>query len=463
MGNEKNRPLWGGRFKENTDAAMVSFNASIGFDCRLFPQDIAVNRAWAKALKNVGVLVENELEEILKGLNRVEDEMAMGKFDPDEKLEDIHTAVESRLFEIVGETARKLHTGRSRNDQVATDFRLFVTAAADETTGKIRALQKAVVALAKKNIHIVMPGYTHMQRAQPVRFSHWVMALFWMLERDRERITGAGKRADIMPLGAGALAGSAFDIDRSALAKELGFSCVSDNSIDAVSDRDFATEFASALAILTTHLSRYAEDMIIWSTSEFGFIKLPDAFSTGSSMMPQKKNPDSLELIRGKSGRVFGDLTTLLAIQKGVPLTYAKDLQEDKEPVFDAFDSASACIVILAGVLESLKVNEQRIKENLEADDSIFATDIADYLVRKDVPFREAHNIVGRLVAHAEEKEANLSGLPLKTYKKFSALFEKDVFAIFETGAGGDIRAIDGGTSLASVEKQIADAEKLLL
>ncbi|TET32110.1 MAG: argininosuccinate lyase [Planctomycetota bacterium] len=455
----KKKPLWGGRFAEGMDPLMVRFGASLPFDRQLYQEDIEVNIAWAHALRGIGIISEDELKDIENGLDRVRDEIESGSFDWDIKFEDVHTAIEARLTEFIGDAARKLHTGRSRNDQVATDFRLFVMKAIDGLSMEIRELQSAIIETARENMDIIMPGYTHLQRAQPVRFSHYIMALFWMLERDLGRLIGCRKRADSMPLGSGALAGSAFPVDREALADELGFSAVSDNSIDAVSDRDFATETAAALSILIAHLSRYAEDFIIWSSAEFGFIELPDAFSTGSSMMPQKKNPDSLELVRGRTGRVFGDLIALLTFQKGLPLTYQKDMQEDKEPLFDAIGALSDCLEIFAGVLDGLKLNPDRMAE---MGDEIFATDLADYLTRKGMPFREAHHVVGELVLHAEISGGKLSGLSLETYRKHSGLFEEDLFSLFDAAHSADLRAITGGTAKEAVEKQITAAEELL-
>ncbi|MBT3601799.1 MAG: argininosuccinate lyase, partial [Candidatus Latescibacteria bacterium] len=327
--------LWGGRFGKSTEKLMEQFNASIGFDQRLYKVDIEGSRAQAKALTRIGVLAEKERDEVIAGLDQVEAELDADDLPLTDDLEDIHMAVEKRLIELVGDAGAKIHTGRSRNDQVALDERLYFRQVIDETVGRIDGLMQVLLNSAEEHIDVILPGYTHVQQAQPIRFGHYTMALFWMLERDRGRFVDSGKRADAMPLGAGALAGSAYPVDREFVRETLGFARVTDNSIDSVSDRDYFLEFMSAAAILMGHLSRFCEDVIMWSSSEFGFVELDDAFSTGSSMMPQKKNPDSLELVRGKTGRVYGNLMSLLTVMKAIPLTYAKDMQEDKEPFFD--------------------------------------------------------------------------------------------------------------------------------
>ena len=460
MNEKSKKPLWSGRFEDAPDSLMVRFGASIQFDYRLFRQDIRVNIAWSRALKDIDMLTEEEFTEIEVGLKRVYEEMESGDFKREESLEDIHMAVEARLTDIIGEAGRKIHTGRSRNDQVATDLRLFVMEAVDIICERIRDVQLIIVRRAREHLRLIMPGYTHMQRAQPIRFSHYLLGLFWMLERDRERLSDCRKRADCLPLGSGALAGSAFPVHRQAIAEELGFTRITENSVDAVSDRDFAAELASTLSILLIHLSRYAEDFIIWSGVEFGFLELPEAYATGSSMMPQKKNPDSLELIRGKTGRVFGDLTALLTIQKGLPLTYAKDLQEDKEPLFDAVDTALDCITVFGRVLDGLVLKSEKMADM--GDSLIYSTELADYLTRKGMPFREAHRLVGGIVRETVEKGLNLDELPMKVYKRHSELFEEDLYDFLNAKRSVNLKSIDGGTGLAAVEQQIRTAEAII-
>ena len=460
MKNDNKTPLWSGRFKDANDPLMVRFGASIGFDRRLFPQDIRVNRAWSLALKKAGILSESEYNIILEGLDRVRKEMESGSFEWDENLEDIHMAVESRLTEFIGDVGGKIHTGRSRNDQVVTDIHLYIMNEIDSLMKIISDVQAVILRRAKDHIDLIMPGYTHLQQAQPVRFSHYLLGLFWMLKRDRERLSHCREHADCLPLGSGAFAGSAFPIDRDLLAEELGFSKISENSIDAVSDRDVVIELLSSLSILMMHLSRYAEDIIIWSGVEFGFIELPDRYSTGSSMMPQKKNPDSLELIRGKTGRVYGDLIGLLTVMKGLPLTYSKDLQEDKEPLFDAVDSVRDCLVLFGRILDGFVLNEKRIENSM--DSFLFATELADYLTHKGMPFRKAHRIVGMLVSTAKERGSKLEDLPLDVYRSQSELFEHDLYSFLNGKHAVELRNLEGGTSFNAVQRQIKKAGALL-
>ncbi len=451
---------WSGRFDKPSDRSMEQFNASIGFDRRLYKADIAGSRAQAKALAKIGVLKPQEMEYVLNGLDQVEVEIAEGRLPLGEHLEDIHMAVEARLIQIVGEVGGKLHTGRSRNDQVALDERLYLREAARDTVAGIDRLQAVLVDFADRHIDVLMPGYTHLQQAQPVRLSHYTMALFWMLDRDRGRFAACSDRADAMPLGSGAFAGSAYPIDRKFLASELGFSRITENSIDAVSDRDYLLEYLSAAAILMGHLSRFCEDLIVWSSSEFHFIELDDAYSTGSSMMPQKKNPDSLELIRGKTGRVYGNLMSLLTVMKGLPLTYSKDLQEDKEAFFDTVDTVNQVLTVFAGAWETMTVRSERMREAL--DGTIVATDLADYLVRKGLPFRETHRIVGRLVRKALSQGRRLDELDLRTFRSECDLFEADVAESLCAEDSVDRRELAGGTGYQAVLGQIRNGRQLL-
>lgn len=452
--------VWSGRFKKATDSLMERFNQSIAFDIRLWRADVQVNLAWAKALAKIGVFSPDELRRILEGLRKIHDEFEKNEFVVLPSDEDIHSAVERRLTEITGSAGARIHTGRSRNDQVATDVRLFCLEALGELFAALHSLQRTVVQNAEQHIDCIMPGYTHLQQAQPLLFSHYLLSLFFCLQRDKERLADCKSRVESLPLGSGALAGSAFAIDREFLARELGFSQVSENSVDAVSDRDFILELINALAIFQIHLSRYCEDFIIWSSAEFGFIELDDAWSTGSSMMPQKKNPDSLELIRGKTARVIGNQTQLHCLMKGLPLTYAKDLQEDKESLFDSIDTAFDCIAVFDGALSSMKINSDMMRQKL--DEQLFATDIADYLVKKGLPFRESHRVVANLVRRSIETGQRFSEMPLAEYRQASALFENDVFSIFNWQNSINLRNVDGGTGIASVKKHLIRARQLL-
>jgi len=452
--------LWGGRYTGATDAQMWAFNASISFDVRLAPMDIRGSMAYARALARAGLLTAGEADQLVDGLQRVAAEFATGAFALAPTDEDIHTAVERRLGELAGPVAGKLHTGRSRNDQVATDLRLFVLGAIDNLEVALRALQAAIVDMAGAHTEVLMPGYTHLQPAQPVRFSHWLLSFFWMLQRDRERLAGVRSRADACPLGAGALAGNAYGLDREALARDLGFSRVTENSMDAVSDRDLVLELLSFGAILGTHLSRLAEDLILYSSAEFGFVRLAERYTTGSSIMPQKRNPDSMELVRGKSGRLTGNLVRLLVTVKGLPSSYDKDLQEDKEPLFDTLDTLLLVLPVATGVVATLEPNPARMAAALR--DDLLATDLADYLARKGLPFREAHHIVGRCVLLAEERGLGLTALSLDDYSALSPLFEADLRAALSFEGAVEARAVTGGTALAAVQEQLRRARTLL-
>lgn len=452
--------LWGGRFEDSIGSLMERFNASIRFDWRLYRADIKGSRAQAHALARAGILTNKERERLLEGLNQVEEELASGTLPLTNDLEDIHSVVEIRLTELVGSVGGKIHTGRSRNDQVALDERLYLREVVAGTISRIDHLEEILLDSSELHLEVLMPGYTHLQQAQPVRFSHYAMALFWMLERDRGRFTDGLKRADKMPLGSGALAGSAYSLDRGTLSSELGFSSPTENSIDAVSDRDYLLEYLSAGAILMGHLSRFCEDLILWSSTEFGFVELDDAFSTGSSLMPQKKNPDSLELVRGKTGRVYGNLLSLLTVMKGLPLTYAKDMQEDKESFFDTVDTLWEALEVFAGAWETMKVCKERMVEAL--DGMILATDLADYLTRKGMPFRECHRVVGHLVRLAKMEKKRLEDLDLETFRSVSEWFEIDVHEILSPERSMSYRNLCGGTGREAVKRQIKSGREIL-
>ncbi|MEM7111346.1 MAG: argininosuccinate lyase [Chloroflexota bacterium] len=449
--------LWGGRFSGQTDRLVHLFNESLSFDRRLFEEDITGSIAWAKGLMATEVITSDEGEQIIEGLEQVRQEFAEDSFVflPDD--EDIHTAVERRLTEIVGPVGGKLHTGRSRNDQVATDFRLWVMQAFDELDGYLADLQQALVKSAEANLNMPMPGYTHLQHAQPVTWGHFALSHFWPLARDRERLRQARARTAVLPLGAAALAGSAFPIDRHFLAKELQFSGIFPNSMDAVSSRDFVADFLYVAAMIGLHLSRISEQLIIYSSTEFSFVRLDDGYSTGSSIMPQKKNPDTLELTRGKSGRLIGNLTGMLAVLKGLPSTYDKDLQEDKEPVFDAFDTLAVTLPVMTGLITTLKLRPNRMAAQLEA--SLLATDLADYLVKKGMPFREAHGRVGAIVRLAEERGVELTTLSLADLQQISDKFEPDVVSVLAIDASLASRSVPGGTAPEALQEQLALAK----
>lgn len=452
--------LWGGRFSEPTDADLKALNDSIGFDKRMYKQDIAGSMAYARAIAKVGVLTDAEAETIIGGLQQVLAEFEAGTFELKPEDEDIHTAVERRLTELVGAVGGKLHTGRSRNDQVATDFRLWVKDAMSQIDALAEALQLALIEQAEQHLETVMPGYTHLQPGQPITAAHWLMSFFWMLARDRERLEDAYKRTSVSPLGSGALAGTPLAIDRAALALELGFNSYSQNSLDGVSDRDFVAETLFVLALLGTHLSRLGEDIVIYSNPQFGYITLNDRYSTGSSLMPQKRNADPMELARGKAGRLIGNLTGFLATLKGLPSTYNKDLQEDKEAIFDSVDSLLIILPVVVAIIKTLKLNPAKMRAAL--GDDLLATDLADYLVRKGLPFRQAHHIVGQAVQLAAQQGIGLSGLTASMLADLSDLFTDDVVNVFDFDASVARRAADGGTAPEAVRRQITAARKWL-
>src|SRR5258708_20851391 len=447
--------MWGGTFSEPPDVLAYRFNASLPFDQRLWQVDIRGSLAWVSALARAGVVAEAEAEQIQGGLRQVQAEFAAGSFVFAPLDEDIHTAVERRLGELIGPVAGKLHTGRSRNDQVATDFRLWVMQAEARVAAHMRTVQRALVDQAAQHVQTLLPGYTHFQRAQPISFGHWLLSHFWALERDAARWEASRATASWCPLGLPALAGSAYPIDRAALAADLGFARASENSLDAIGDRDFAAEFLFNAALLGSHLSRLAEALVLYATAEFGFVTIADAFSTGSSIMPQKKNPDVLELARGKAGSLLGHLTGLMATLKGLPSAYDKDLQEDKPPVFAAFDTLDLMLPVLAGALATLRVNGDRMAAAL--DGGLLATELADYLVKKGVPFREAHHLVGQAV-----RLGQLDQIPLASLQALSPAFKADVAQLWDFQAAVDRRNAYGGTGTESVRAQLAAARQLL-
>jgi len=453
--------LWSGRFTEPTDAFVERFTSSVEFDQRLYHYDIVGSIAHARMLAHVGVLTNAECSMIVKGLEAIEADIDAGKFEWSAGLEDVHMNIEARLTERIGDAGKKLHTARSRNDQVATDLRLYLRDGIDAVDRAVRALQESILAVAEREADTVMPGFTHLQVAQPVTFGHHLLAWFEMLVRDRERLRGCRARVNILPLGAAALAGTTYPIDRAYTAKLLGFEGIADNSLDAVSDRDFTIEFVAACALLMTHLSRMAEELVLWSSTLFGFVELADAYCTGSSIMPQKKNPDVPELVRAKVGRVNGHLIALLTVMKAQPLAYNKDNQEDKEPVFDTLDTVLGCLAALTGLIATLKVQRAALAQ-AAARGFATATDLADYLVRKGAAFRDAHEIVGRAVRASLDAGIDLAHLPLAELKRFSALIDADVHAVLTLD--GSVRARNhlGGTAPAQVRAALARARKRL-
>lgn len=451
--------LWGGRFAEKTAASVEAFTASIHYDARLYRHDIAGSRAHAKMLAKQGLISAKERDQIVKGLGQIEREIEAGTFVFRPELEDIHMNIEKSLVEKIGPAGEKLHTARSRNDQVALDVRLYLREECRNLIELLAGLQKAFVVLARKYQHAVMPGYTHLQRAQPVLVAHHLLAYYEMFGRDRERLSDALKRINVMPLGAAALAGTGLPIDREFVAKELDFPKVTANSMDTVGDRDFIIEFMSAASLVQIHLSRLSEELVLWTTEEFSFVTLADSFCTGSSIMPQKKNPDIPELIRGKSGRVVGNLMSLLMLVKGLPMTYNRDLQEDKEPLFDTVDTVSQSVAIMAQLLGNLKFNAARLAKGLGGG-YMTATDLADYLVLKNIPFRQAHAIVGRTVAFCISKGKELTELTVQELQKFSEVIEGDVFKVLSIEGSVASRISLGGTSGKMVAKALKRAEK---
>lgn len=447
------KKLWGGRFEGKMDPQFAEFNNSFRFDRRLFEADVIASIAYCEALESAGVLSADEAGQIRGALETI---LEKGRGDEtyfnDSAAEDVHSFVEARLIELTGDLGRRLHTGRSRNDQVATDFRIWIRASIDQLDATAADLQSALLDFAENNRNVVIPGYTHLQRAQPVLLAHWSLAYFEMLARDRQRLTEIRRRINIMPLGSAALAGTSYPIDREALARALGFESVSQNSLDAVSDRDFCVEFLSACSLIMVHLSRLAEDIILYATTEFAFFQLGDAIATGSSLMPQKKNPDSMELVRGKAGRVFGDLLGLLTTLKGLPLAYNKDMQEDKEAVFDAFDTTASSLKVSATVIRNIGVTQPSLGGYMNA------TELADYLVRKDVAFREAHEIVGKIVTRAIEMGKELDKISIEDLREFSMLIEEDVYEVLSIERTINSKKQTGGTAHDAVQAALTKA-----
>ncbi|MGA7678177.1 MAG: argininosuccinate lyase [Dehalococcoidia bacterium] len=448
------------RFQKGVDKAVEKYVASISFDWRLYKHDIAGSIAHAQMLARQGLISEEDAELIVSGLVAIRDEIGKGKFEFKPELEDIHMSIESRLFEKIGDVAGKLHTARSRNDQVALDMRLFVKEAISEAVSRLKDFQSALLDVAEANKNVIMPGYTHLQQAQPILFAHHLLAYFEMLQRDVMRFQDCLKRTDVLPLGSGALAGVAYPVDRNFIAKKLGFSDVSANSLDAVSDRDFVIEYEAAAAIAMMHISRLAEEIVLWSSAEFGFVELDEAYATSSSIMPQKKNPDVAELARSKTGRVYGNLLSLLTVMKGLPLAYNRDMQEDKEGLFDTVDTLLSTLEVFTGLIKALKINTARMQQAMSGS-YVLATDLADYLVRKGLPFRQAHNIVGKLVQYAISKNKGFHKLSLTEYRNFSPLFVDDVYGITaETSV--EARSAAGGTAPKQVAAALSRARKLV-
>lgn len=453
--------MWGGRFGEGTAASVEAFTASIHYDSRLYKYDIAGSKAHAAMLADHGILSLEELAAITEGLTAIENEIAEGSFVFRQELEDIHMNIEKALVERIGPAGAKLHSARSRNDQVALDFKLYLRDQCDATIALLDGIRRAFVLLARRYLGRVMPGYTHLQRAQPVQIAHHMLAYYEMFGRDRDRMVDCRKRLNLSPLGCAALAGTGLPIDRQQVADSLGFVGVTANSLDTVGDRDFAIEFTSNCTMIQLHLSRLSEELVLWSSQEFDFVNISDKFCTGSSIMPQKKNPDIPELIRGKSGRVVGSLMTLITLMKGLPLTYNRDLQEDKEPVFDAVDTVSASLAIMTELLENLDFKTERMAAATQKG-CMTATDLADYLVLKNIPFREAHGIVGRAVAYCLDKGCELPDLSLRELAQFSAVIAKDVYEVLRVEGSVNSRISTGGTGLQRVEEALMAAEKQL-
>jgi argininosuccinate lyase len=457
MSGPSDQKMWGGRFERAPDASFYEFERSWQYDRRLLPQELALDRAWARAIAAAGILTREESQKIVAALDEIEIRaQSDAAWLDSSKAEDVHHFAESALIEKLGSLGAKLHTGRSRNEMVATEFRMYVKSAAREMRRAVASLLRSVAGQAERNLRIPLPGTTHMQHAQPLLLSHWLLAHGEAFQRDADRFSGAAARADACPLGSGALAGCAFPLDREALARDLGFSAVTANSLDAVSDRDFALEYLFALGTLAMHLSRLAEDMILFASPEFGFLELPDEYSTGSSLMPQKKNPDAWELIRGKTGRIYGGLFGLFTTCKGLPSSYQRDLQEDKEAVFASHDQALAMMQIAAGALAATRFREDRLREAAQ-DPALVATELADYLVACGVPFREAHETVGKVLRAAEQEGKSIRELPIERMKEFSPAFDRDVASVLTLEAALARRSVKGGTAPSAVRAALGD------
>lgn len=455
------KKLWSGRFSKTVNPQVERFTASISFDKRLYPHDIQGSLAHVQMLAKRKIITSSESRKIIRGLNSILRELHSNKFKFKHEDEDIHMAIERRLHEIIGTVAGKLHTARSRNDQVILDVRLFLRYKTQSILELIKNLQKVLVNLAEKDISVICPGFTHLQHAQPILLSHYYLAYYQMFTRDYERFSETDKRINVLPLGAGALAGTNFPIDRHYVAKLLDFPSVSENSLDTIADRDFVLDFLSASAILQMHLSRLAEELVLWSSIEFGFIELPDEFCTGSSIMPQKKNPDVAELTRGKTGRIYGNLISVLTTMKGLPLTYNSDMQEDKPPLFDSVDTVTSCLTIISALLKGVKIKKDKMRAMVETG-FITATNLANYLSQRGVPFREAHHVVGSLVKHCEQEKITLDQINLKTYKTFHPKFEKSLYKVLTPEYSIESTKSFGGTGSKSVQQMLAKAKKSL-
>ncbi len=453
--------LWGGRFQKNTDKKVDDFNSSIRFDQRMYRQDIRGSIAHAKMLGKQDIIPAADAEKIIAGLEEILADIEAGKVQFEIDAEDIHMNIEKILTERIGEAGKRLHTGRSRNDQVALDIRMYLMDETDEISAMLRHAMGTLVSIAKENTETIMPGYTHLQKAQPVTFAHHLMAYFEMFKRDYARLMDCRERMNVMPLGSGAMAGTTYPLDREFVAKELGFSEVTMNSLDGVSDRDFVIELASCLSLVMMHMSRFSEELILWSSHEFAFVEMDDAYSTGSSIMPQKKNPDVAELIRGKTGRVYGHLMGLLTTMKGLPLAYNKDMQEDKEPIFDAVDTVKLCLPVFCDMLATMKIKKENMLQGAKGGFTN-ATDLADYLVKKGLPFREAHAVVGRMVFYAIEQKKNLDNLSMEEMRQFSEIIEEDIYDAISMQTCVNDRKLVGGPAKEAVEKAIAQAEEYL-
>lgn len=453
--------LWGGRFQKSTDKKVDDFNSSIRFDKRMYAQDIKGSLAHAKMLGKQGIIDAKDSEKIVKGLLEILADIEAGKVEFLIDAEDIHMNIEKLLTDKIGDAGKRLHTGRSRNDQVALDIRMYLMDEIDEIYAMVKNLMSALVSIAKDHTETIMPGYTHLQKAQPITFAHHVMAYFEMLKRDSERLLDTKKRTNVMPLGSGALAGTTYPLDREFVAEELGFSAVTMNSLDGVSDRDFVIELASTLSIIMMHLSRFSEELILWSSHEFSFVEMDDAFSTGSSIMPQKKNPDVAELIRGKTGRVYGHLMGLLTTMKGIPLAYNKDMQEDKEPIFDAIDTVKLCLPVFSDMVTTMTVRKDKMLQGAKGGFTN-ATDVADYLVKKGMPFRDAHEVVGKLVFYSISKDKSLDELTIDEFKEFSSIIAEDVYEAISMETCVNGRTVIGGPAKKTVEKAIKIAENYI-
>ena len=459
--NNNKSKLWGGRFTEATDAFVQRFTASVEFDKRLYKADIEGSIAHATMLNQAKILSSDEFKQITSGLHEIQNDIESGSFKWSIELEDVHMNIEAALTAKIGDTGKKLHTGRSRNDQVATDIRLYVREEIDYVSMLVRKLQNGILDLAEQNTDTVMPGFTHLQTAQPITFGHHLMAWFEMLQRDFERLLDCRKRVNISPLGSAALAGTTYPIDRDLTASLLGFDKASNNSLDSVSDRDFAIELSAAASLIMMHLSRFSEELVLWTSSQFNFIDLPDRFCTGSSIMPQKKNPDVPELIRGKSGRVFGHLVSLLTLMKSQPLAYNKDNQEDKEPLFDTFDTLKDSLMAYADMVPAIKAKKENMKL-AAAQGFATATDLADYLVKKGMPFRDAHEVVGKAVAFCIEQQKDLGSLSIEELQNFSETITDDVYDVLTLEGSVSARNHIGGTAPSQVKTAIANARALL-